>query len=242
MKMRFIPDKPIETWMQDQLKLSKFVDQIRTAVESTEPPFVFGVLGDWGVGKTSTLHLLHDDLLTKKSTKNYFVPIWFNAWFYENEANIVYPLLYAIKKDYEKRLQGFDTAREFGKGFLKVVAASTLAIADVGMRVASKQMIGEVIKLEEIGEHVQKVLDHPGKIEKMLSNWADQVATLSESYKNLIDSYATELALKEQVDKDNIRFVILIDDLDRCLPQTAITILENIKNFLSVEKSLTESG
>jgi predicted KAP-like P-loop ATPase len=111
MKMRFLPDKPIETWMQDQLNLRDFVSQIRTAIENTETPFVFGVLGDWGTGKTSTLNLLKDNLITNKGTKPYFVPIWFNAWLYENEANIVYPLLYAIKKDYEERRRGFESVK-----------------------------------------------------------------------------------------------------------------------------------
>lgn len=242
MKMRFLPDKPIETWVQDQFKLGGFVDQIRIAVEYTETPFVFGVLGDWGTGKTSVLNLLKDSFNTVKSDKTYFVPIWFNAWHYENEASIIYPLLYAIKKDYEKRVVVFNTAKDFGKGFLKVVAASTLAVTDVGMRMASKKLIGEAITLEDLKGHVNDVLDRPSEVEKVLNDWADQITTLNEAYQSLIDSYATDLGIKENIDKENIRFVILIDDLDRCLPQTAVTVLENIKNFLAAEKCVYVFG
>jgi hypothetical protein len=243
MKMRFLPDKPIENWTQDQLKLGKFVDQLRTAIENTETPFVFGVLGDWGTGKTSALNLLKDSFITKKGDRTYFIPIWFNAWFYENEANIVYPLLYAIKKDYQQRLKGIDEAKKLGDGLLKVVAASTLALTDVGLRVVSKHFIGDAMKLSDIQEQVKDVLENPGEVEKVLSSWADQVSILSNAYQSLIDSYAAELAATlKDVSQDDIRFVILIDDLDRCLPQTAVTILESIKNFLSANRCVYVFG
>ena len=243
MKMRFLPDKPIEFEFQDQLKLKEFVGQIWQAVENTETPFVFGILGDWGTGKTSALNLLKDSLTKDKSEKAYFVPIWFNAWLYENEANIVYPLLYAIKKDYEERLKGIGTAKKLGEGFLKVVAASTFALTDVGLRAVSKHFIGDAIKLSDIKKQVKDVLDKSSEVEKVLSSWADQVSNLSSAYQSLIDSYATELAATHKdVSKDEIRFVILIDDLDRCLPQTAITILESIKNFLSANRCIYVFG
>jgi hypothetical protein len=243
MKMRFLPDKPIETWMQDQLSLRDFVSQIRTAIENTETPFVFGVLGDWGTGKTSTLNLLKDNLITNKGTKPYFVPIWFNAWLYENEANIVYPLLYAIKKDYEERLKGFDSAKKISADLLKVVAASTLALTDISLRVVSKHFIGDAMKLSDIQEQVDTVLKNPGEIEQALSSWADQVGGLKKAYQSLIDTYALELAATlKDVSKKDIRFVILIDDLDRCLPQTAITILESVKNFLSADQCIYVFG
>src|ERR1700722_7206506 len=99
MRMRFLPEEPITSAQKDVLKLGAFVSLIRKSIENTVCPFVFGVLGDWGTGKTSVLRMLEAQF--EEALQNFtgvdgaFVPIWFNAWLYENETNVVYPLLHA---------------------------------------------------------------------------------------------------------------------------------------------------
>jgi predicted KAP-like P-loop ATPase len=107
--MRFIADKPISNSSEDLFQFRQFVDLIESAVRATQTPFVYGVLGDWGTGKTSVLRLLEARFRDESGAirrfpdgKEIFVPIWFDAWKYENEAHIVYPLLYAIKQQYER--------------------------------------------------------------------------------------------------------------------------------------------
>lgn len=245
MKMRFLPDEPITNSLQDVLGFDDFVELIQTSIYNTETPFVYGVLGDWGSGKTSILRLLENRL--DKDLKNGahpFVPIWFNAWEYENEANIVYPLLYAIKRDYDVQVGAFDEAKEFGKKFLQVVATSTLALTDVGLRVATKYLTGEALKLEDVSKHLKSVQEHPGELERVLSGWADEVAGLKDAFEKLLDTYAGELALTKDyiASAEGVRFVILIDDLDRCLPETTIAVLESIKNYLFANRCIFVLG
>src|SRR5262245_43361884 len=104
LNMHFLPDEPIKTFADDHeekdasrkdaLGFAAFADQLHRAIKGAQSPFVFGVLGDWGTGKTSILHLLEARL----KTENTYIPIWFDAWRYENETNILYPLLHAIQK------------------------------------------------------------------------------------------------------------------------------------------------
>lgn len=245
MKIRFLPDEPIITRIQDRLGFSDFVELLKESIYNTQTPFVYGIIGDWGVGKTSILKLLQsqitDDL---NNTQSSFVPIWFNAWKYENEANLIYPLLHAIKRDYISRIGGLDYTKGFWKKFLDVVATSTMAITDVGLRVATKQLTGEALKLNEINEQLKEVRLHHGNLEQALSSWADEVTKLDKVFEELLDSYARELATLKTPKKDesDFKFVIIIDDLDRCLPETAITILENIKNFLAVQNCIFVFG
>jgi hypothetical protein len=234
MKMRFLPDKPIEFGFQDQLNLKTFVSVVREAIVQTETPFVYGILGDWGTGKTSALHLLEDQLKNEPVGDHHFVPIWFNAWQYENEANIIYPLLYAIKGQYKQDLNGFDNTKGFGEIFLDVVKTSSLALLDVGLRLSSKYLVGEVVKLEDLQKQLAEVEKHKDSVESILSDWADDVGKLNQVFEKLIQQYALELSIARGWKKQNIRFVVIIDDLDRCLPQTTIAVLESIKNFLSV--------
>ena len=231
MKMRFLPDEPITSSSADILGFSDFVELIQTSIYYTETPFVYGILGDWGTGKTSILRLVEEQLTQDaKPDVPLCMPIWFDAWLYENEDNIIYPLLYAIKRHYDQWVGESEEVREFKKSFLQVVATSALALTDLGLRVATKHLTGEALKLEDINKQLKAVEENPGGLEGILNKWADNVSELRGAFETLLDVYASEINKNA---KDEVRFVILIDDLDRCLPDTAIAILEGIKNHFS---------
>jgi translation initiation factor RLI1 len=89
MQTRFLPDKRIAEETFDKLGLKPFVASLGVAVATADAPYVFGVFGDWGVGKTSALTLLEAKLEQDLSAKrSYDVPIWINVWKFENEANM----------------------------------------------------------------------------------------------------------------------------------------------------------
>jgi predicted KAP-like P-loop ATPase len=242
MKMQFLPDVPIldpdfPDNNIDLLGFSEFVKLLQASIYSTKPPFTYGVLGDWGTGKTSTLRMLQKRL-NDNITKRPFVPIWFNAWQYENDANIVYPLLHAIKREHDKEMGGFD--KGFKAGFARVVATSALALTDVGLRVATKQLTGEALKLGDLTKHFEEVEKHADDLASVLGAWTDQVTDLKQAFEDLLNIFAEDIAYaKPEIgDGGKVRFVILIDDLDRCLPETTIAILESIKNYLAVENAI----
>ncbi len=244
MEMRFLPDEPIDgEEYRDDLGFDKFVEVLQTSIYNTQAPFVYGVLGDWGTGKTSIMKLLQNrfEKEMRKPDGRPYIPIWFDAWKYENEDNIVYPLLYAIKRDYDVRIRQQGKSSDFPKKFAELVASSALALTDVGLRVATKHLTGEALKLADIKEQIKTVKENAGNLEMVLGGWADEVRKLDEAFLELLDLYARDLTnpgstLKTQPDK--VRFVILIDDLDRCLPDTTIDVLESIKNYLMVKNCI----
>lgn len=245
MKMRFLPDKPLSATDADDLGFGEFVEVLQTSIYNTETPFVYGVLGDWGTGKTSIMQLLQHRL--EQDLQNGvqpFVPIWFNAWKYENEENIVYPLLYGIKRDYDERISQTAKSQDFPQKFRQVVASSTLALADVGLRVITKHLTGEAIKVSDIEQQINKVREHAGNLETVLNSWADEVRKLDDAFKVMLTTYAQDLikSNSEFRDSSKVKFVILIDDLDRCLPETTIAVLESIKNYLLVENCIFVLG
>ena len=102
MNFKFPPERPINTGINDFLGYFKHVEILEAWINATEAPFTFGVLGDWGTGKTSILNLLRNRLNNQISDTN-LVPIWFDAWKYEYEENVIYPLLRSIQVDFEQR-------------------------------------------------------------------------------------------------------------------------------------------
>lgn len=239
MNFKFLPDVPINSTLEDSLGFKSFVEILQSSIYNTETPFVYGVLGNWGSGKTSILKLLQN-LLENDLRSGYSnaIPVWFNAWEYENETNMLYPLLECIKLDYAERLEASNLSREFGKCFQEAIAASAFTLGDIGLRVITKALVGEAVKLEDVEKHIKSIKEHSTEIEKSFNQWTNETRALRTSFKNMLSIYSKEYSNKNSSKQDNLRFVILIDDLDRCLPETVIGILEKIKNFLSVDKCI----
>src|SRR5580700_9007369 len=121
MKMRFRPDQSVEQLSEDRLGFQAFINTIEDAFRNTSCPFVYGIIGDWGSGKTSVMKILFDRMNTSlavvKAADQPYVPIWFNAWQYENDTSIVYPLLHTIQKDFTTQI-GIPATEEMRKSFM----------------------------------------------------------------------------------------------------------------------------
>ncbi len=240
MEMKFLPDIPISKEVEDTFSFQTFADLIKSSIDNTGTPFVYGVLGDWGSGKTSVLNLLKAKL---EASSSQLVPIWFNAWKYENEENMIYPLLYTIKNHYEMNRSEKTKDEKFSRSLLKTVMASAFVATDIGLRLVTKKFLGETLKLEDVTKKLELVEAHAKELDLACSTWADQISELQQNFENLLEQYASDLASSDQgVNKDTLKFVLLIDDLDRCLPDTAIDMLESLKNFLSVKHSVFVLG
>lgn len=236
MEIKFSPDEPLNNPSNDDLGLSRLVSRITEALEHTQPPFVFGLLGDWGVGKTSCLGLLEHKL---KQDKPHLIPILFNPWMYENETNMIYPLLHTIRSEY-MRLEPEDPVKEkFLSTFKRVAVGSALAVTDIGIQALTKSAFGITMNINEIGKHIDRTSEllaaRSTLFEAALQDWTNNVEGLHGGFNELINTYRdTVAANNKSIKADDVRIVILLDDLDRCLPDVSVRILESIKNFLSV--------
>ena len=85
----------------------------------------------------------------------------------------------------------------------------------------------EELQSEGATKKEPKNLSKPFK-EKRLKVHIDQVQFLEQFQQNLSQ------LVEEQVSSKSQKLVVFIDDLDRCLPQKAIQVLEAIKLFLDV--------
>jgi hypothetical protein len=240
MRFRFVADQPIYRSAHDRLGFDRIVRDVRSALADTETPFVYGLLGPWGSGKTSIQKLLQDaykaDLDARKAAPHLYIPIWLDAWRYENQDNMVFPLLHAFRKSRAELVPTSEVASNFLRDLRRVAASSAVAVLDLGLRTVTKAATGEAMKLKDIKEHVEDVLnEEAGELDTLLTTWAEQVESLEKNYHDFISGYAAELreTLGIQAGTE-IRFVVFIDDLDRCLPSVAVAVLEGIRNHLSV--------
>ncbi|WP_409525671.1 KAP family P-loop NTPase fold protein [Nitrincola sp. MINF-07-Sa-05] len=209
--INFKADSPIDVdkvnpFSNDLLEFESAIKKLSSILPHLSTPFTVGIYGDWGSGKTSFMRLLSASL-ENNDCKNTF---WFNAWEYENDTSLMLPLLSKLSKDFKTQDETFDKIK-------KIAASVVLTGADIITKVVTLNTtsindIGANIKLyeEQVGESYER--------------WVSDIDSLKSSFKDLI----------HDITKGESTFYIFIDDLDRCLPENIIKLIENIKHFLSV--------
>jgi predicted KAP-like P-loop ATPase len=214
-------------------------------VQANGTPISIGVSGAWGVGKSSMIRLIRRGLAARTEDRaEEFIFVEFNAWLYQGyddaRAALLDVIATTLATEAGKRKTGVEKAQDLLKRVnwlraAKLVGPSALALA-FGLPPAG--LIGEIFELGKkavAGGIRADDLDHLAHKGKELTGSAGDLLKAAadtsppKEIQAIRDSF--EAALREM----NVTLVVLIDDLDRCLPATAISTLEAIRLFLFLE-------
>ena len=212
-------DEPISKEEEDFLNRKSFVELVASLIEANiKPPYSIGIYGDWGSGKTSIMRLIEEKI---RNSGNYRV-IWFDAWEYENETNLIYPLVRLIQN-------------EIISDKLDQIKETTTKLTSVILKTACDAFLGRLtegtVSIEKIRKHWDEYVE---KHTSTFNNWIDEISKVKEEFKKL-----TEAACEpSEGEKEKKCIIVFIDDLDRCLPENSIKILESIKNIFSQGKCI----
>lgn len=184
---------------------------------TAEEPMVFGIFGEWGTGKTTlmkTIEGLFKDPSFKNNYKKNVYPVWFNPWEYPSEESMVKALLHAMisNKDWFPKLTEKKPIITSICTLLKALTANVPFAPDT--------------------EKLLEIIRDSQKEDTLIPS---SYLSLREKFNQLID----QLIKKDNVtEKDNgpgsDLMVFFIDDLDRCLPDKIVNILENIRLVFSL--------
>lgn len=183
-------------------------DVIADAAIGTPGPFTIGVYGGWGHGKSSVLNLARKRIDEDDGTDA--VTVWFNAWQYEKEQHPVLPLAATIMRQIVHQI-------ERGSGADEWFATAHNALRSLVYAVKMKPM--------GVGLDASKAVDRYDELQNRNSLQGED--TLYYSLFEKLDQASNALAATGP------KIVVFIDDLDRCLPRHALTLLESIKLVLS---------
>jgi hypothetical protein len=233
--------------------------------ELGDDPLVIGIFGEWGAGKSYLLDKLYREAkkhqrelsLQRRNDGGFHltIPVSFQPWKYEHEEHLHVPLLLHIlaaleeglkealtfweglaeksQKPGDAAIQALPTLVSWVKravtgaaGVLEPVSATAFAaatgladhaVADAAQRKKlAKTKMADRLKHTEDGRYfheihkVLKAVTRPGKYPDLHGR-----ILLNEGFKT--------------------NFVIFVDDLDRCLPEKAVAVLELIKTIFNVE-------
>jgi len=180
---------------------------------SAEGAFTIGIFGSWGSGKTTLMRLIQKKLDASNQIK--CKTIWFNPWKYEGKEEILNALIQTVLRQIAKDQILNETRR---KSIREICRRFALYAARITAKIPIayiEQFTG--IKLSEgIGEDLNQFFGDEVNDPYIFINKFEEV------FGKAVNEYVGE----------NGRLVVFIDDLDRCLPENALTVLESLKLYL----------
>ncbi|MCY3542153.1 MAG: P-loop NTPase fold protein [Gammaproteobacteria bacterium] len=232
-----IPDHETEVdYLNCEVISQTVVELLKT---SRDRPLTVGVHGDWGAGKSSVLKMIEAEFSTDESV----AVLWFNGWMFEGFDDAKTVMIESIVTELLKQHSKIDGVKEKAKSLLQRV--NWLKFFRRSSGVAFNLLTGLPapdqiqIALGALGKLGRNVIDSDGtEIHAELNEIAGILKPKEEenNVPNTIHAFRGEF--KALLDEAQIKqLVVLIDDLDRCLPTTAVETLEAIRLFLFVPKS-----
>jgi len=223
-------------------------------VESGDNPISIGISGSWGVGKSSMVKMIGKDLNEKSSKDDKYIFLEFNAWLYQGYEDAKSALLQSVtlKLAEEMKKQGINETEELGekiRKFLKRVnwfQVSKLALPLLCGFIPGATSVGAIAnfanaikgscnnrdKEAENGRAINAAVEGLTPELKGILNDNEE---LEEPTTKQIETIRKEF--EEILKQLQVKLVVLVDDLDRCLPETAISTLEAMRLLLFVKRT-----
>jgi predicted KAP-like P-loop ATPase len=234
---------------RDFLNFEGVADTIAEVIVSAAGrPVSIGVSGAWGVGKSSMIKLTRTALAKHQPLdgpqKYLFVD--FNAWLYQGYDDARAALLEVIANKLEAeasaRKTGIDKAQEFlGRvKWFRLAKLIALPAASMALGLPPVGLPGEVANLIKDGMS--------GNVDgEDLEKAATLASATAAAGRALLDPkhessppkeiQALRDSFEEALHEIGVTLVVLIDDLDRCMPGTTISTLEAIRHFLFLKNT-----
>ena len=239
-----------EPALLDTLERGPLIEEVGEAIARCTPPQVFGVHGDWGLGKTSFLHQVQwyltgdcpqqPESVTKDMKgragadkaeegasaqksgvrRKVIQAVWFDAWRYQNEAAPVVALLHEMRAQLEWRRRA---------------ARSLSRSAEVAVR-------GALLSMEDL---TKKIGFQYSKFARANREWESEnlaVSLPSHTLREHLRQAVGQLLPKKAAAGVSPRLVVFIDDVDRCEPEAAYRLLEGLKIYLTLDNCVFVLG
>jgi predicted KAP-like P-loop ATPase len=240
-------ERPIEVFLPDHetdVDLICYQPIAKTVVEllksHPQKPMTLGIHGDWGAGKSSVLKMIQAGLADDDDV----ACLWFNGWTFQGFDDAKLVLIESIIEELKRNKKFSSKIKDEAASLMKRV--DWLKLAKSGIKYAPgiiftlstgipspdliSQWFFQYIKESKTDlnnlspEQVQQIMDKaPGFLkEAEKPQIPEQIHLIREEFQELLNKAGIK------------QLVVLIDDLDRCLPETAISTLEAIRLFLFV--------
>jgi formylglycine-generating enzyme required for sulfatase activity len=245
--------------LSDQLGFTDYRRTLVKVILEADTPITLGIFGTWGSGKTSLMQMLRQDLQPDKTVALPAKTVWFDAWKYDKEEALWRVLLLSALEALR------DNAPEADRQYLDDLQASLYRDVDreeagsleLDWGQAAKGTLKLGLSLLPLLPTVESFINAIGGKDKPPSVTGapkDAIAHFVDTFKReyikvhrdrvqFLDQFQERFReLVTRLLPADSRLVVFIDDLDRCVPEKAIEVLEAIKLFLDAERCVFVVG
>ncbi len=233
-----LDDLPTEN---DALDFTPYVETLVDVCKTASTPLTIGVFGTWGSGKTLLMKMV------KSKLPAIYTVAWFDAWKYDKEETLLRAFLLSVLSAVKENIKEGESTEDLD--YLETMLYRAVDIEKAGgvtidlLKLGSKVAQGAV----QIGLSFIPGAAALGKIVEELQKAGTD--NISESALDAIQRERTKIHIEQvkfleqfqdkfrtlveqHVTNNDGRLVVFVDDLDRCLPEKAIEVLEAIKLFV----------
>jgi hypothetical protein len=201
---------------------------------SADAAVTIGLHGDWGAGKSSLLAMIEGAFAVDQDV----VCLRFNGWLFQGFEDAKVVLLEGIVSELIRARTLSAKAKELAKNLMSRIDWLKVAKKLGSLAITAHTGIPTADLISDINGGLSALIDHPGEmiskesLKKTLDGVRDvlrdsapkHVPEEIHAFRKEFDDLLCETGVKQ--------LIVLIDDLDRCLPKPAIETLEAIRLFL----------
>ena len=208
-ELEIAPNKPFEFC---KLERRKYALVLTRLCETYQDGFVLALNNKWGTGKSTFLKMWNQHLLD-----NEFVTVYFNAWENDFEDSPLTALMGELKE-----LKTVETETQF-----KSVLGSAAKISKHLVPTVVKAIAEKYISVDSINQALADVSQGVADIfEDDVNKYAQRKRSIAE-FKQKLSAFVQKTSNDKPI-------IFIVDELDRCRPNYAVSVLEQIKHFFSV--------
>ena len=213
--------------VSDHLQMAETGAVLAEVLSSVDTPFCVGIFGEWGSGKTTLMRFIEGEI---DEAAEYC--IWFNAWKYSEKEVIWNALSQTILFHIASRLDGRPESDEV----LERIRRVAVNLAKLATKVGARFLPGDFVKSSDVDEFFSAF----GPLSADKQEQFEVINFIEFQLAEIIESYC-----------GGSRLIVFIDDLDRCIPENALEIMEAIKIFfgqsnivfvLAIERAIIEDA
>lgn len=233
-------DKPFEN---DRLDRKEQIENLTNLLNNIEDEFVLCINGTWGSGKTTFIKMWQCYLENKG-----YNTLYFNAWENDFAEEPLIPIINEITGVINSgKENGVSKEKiiKISKELFKVIAPAALKIATAGIldlekiNNATSEGIRDAITnatndfIDERFKEHEKTKDVIKKFKEQLSEYiTEKIAKEDGNRQEDEENEGTEQSVKSIKNK----LIFFIDELDRCKPTFAVSLLERIKHVFGIKE------
>lgn len=199
---------------QCKLEREPYANVLTDIVRTNPDGFVLAIDNKWGTGKTTFVsmwrHLLENE-------KNGFKTLYFNAWENDFENNPFVAITAELKELLKNETS--ETFKEVVKKGSKIAKAVIPSIIKTVVKKYAGEDVADI--MENYSEGVLEAFQED------IDSYVERKQSIKEFHKEL-EKYIAENTNGKPI-------VFIIDELDRCRPDYAVSVLENVKHLFSVK-------